>query len=113
MQCERRLVVDHVHHLRLLAGFGAGQLDDGVHVAEARVVGAGHDARHRRGRAGSLVDADVEAFGGEVALLLRPEDEGVNALVLPVEGEADLCFVLRVGTADDQQGGAGEDSGDN
>ena len=80
---------------RRLGRLGRGVLDDGVHVAEAGVIGARHDARHGRGRAFALIDGDVELLGGEVALLLRPEIPGVDALELPVEREADLGRLLR------------------
>ena len=44
---------------------------------------------------GALVDVDVEAFGGEVALLLGPEDVGVDALILPIQSEPYLGRLLR------------------
>jgi hypothetical protein len=84
-QRERRLVVDHVNHDRLLARLGPGELNDGVHVPETGVIGAGGDAGHGRGRAGALVDVDIEAFGFEVALLLGPEHVGMDALVFPIQ----------------------------
>jgi hypothetical protein len=92
---ERRLVVDHVDHDRLLARLGSSELDDGVHVPETGVIGAGGDAGHGCGRAGALVDVDVETFGFEVALFLRPEHIGVDALIFPIQGEANLGGLLR------------------
>ena len=90
-QREGRLRIDHVdHHGRL--GARRGVLDDGVHVAEACVIGARHDARHGRGRAFALVDGDVEPFGLEVPFVGRPVVPGVDALELPVERELDLLL---------------------
>ena len=94
-QRERRAVVDHVDHQRRVGRLGRRVLDDGVHVAETRVIGARHDARHGRGRAFALVDGDVELLGGKISLLLRPVVPGVDALDLPVERELDPGHILR------------------
>ena len=102
-QRKRRRVVDHVDHDRLLARLGAGHLDDRVHVAEAGIVGARRDAADGCGRAGALVDVDVEALGGEIALVLGPEHVGMDALVLPVQREPDLGLVLRGGAGQRHQ----------
>src|SRR5688500_11987271 len=81
------------------------RLDDGVHVAEARVIGARNDARHGRGRALALIDGHVELLGGEIALVLRPVVPGVHALDLPVEREADLGGLLREGRCRENEAG--------
>ena len=90
---ERRLVPDHVDHDRRILRLGRGVLDDGVDVAEAGVIGARHDARHRGARALALVDHDVEAFLLEVAVVLGIEERGVAALRLPAQRELDRRFL--------------------
>jgi hypothetical protein len=86
---EWRLVPDHVDHDRGVLRLGRSVLDDGVDVAEAGVIGARHDARHRRARALALVDHDVEAFLFEIAIVLGIEEGGVGALRFPAEGKLD------------------------
>jgi hypothetical protein len=73
----------------------ASVLDDRIHIAEACVVDAGHDARDGRRRAFALVYGNVETFGFKIALVLRPEIPSVNALDFPIEREANLCVLRR------------------
>jgi len=79
----------------LLARLGPRKLNDGVHVPEARVIGAGSDPSDGRGRSGALIDIDVKTFGFEIALLLRPEHIGVDALIFPIQRKANLGGLLR------------------
>ena len=67
-----------------------GKLDQRVDVAEADVIGAVGNQRHRGARAVALVERDLEAFGLEVTLVLREEEHPLRALVLPVQHQLDL-----------------------
>ena len=103
-QRKGRAVVHHEHHGGLFARPGTGNLDDRIHIAEAGVIGTGQDARHRCGGALSLVDGDSEILCREVTPLLRPEHERMNALIFPVENEADRHLLLGKGWRNDHHG---------
>jgi hypothetical protein len=94
-QHEGRTVIDLIDHHRRFARLVGGLLDDGVHVAEAGIVGARHDPRDGRGRAFALVDRHIQAFGFEITLFLRHVIPRVDALMLEVQGKADRCQRLR------------------
>src|SRR6202044_3657238 len=91
---------------RLHTGLRASELYGCIHVAESGVVSTRDDARNGGGRAFTLVNGDVQAFGVEIAFVFGPEHEGMNALVLPVEGETDRCWALSGGArcADEWRG---------
>jgi hypothetical protein len=72
---------------------------DGIDVAEAGIVGAAGDPRHRRRRARTLVELDVEASFLEPALVLGDEEPGLRPLPLPIEDELDLDRIGRLGGA--------------
>ncbi len=71
------------------SGFFAAKLDQRVDVAEAHVIGAVGDLRHRRARAVALVEGDVEARLLEVAAILGEEEHALRSLVLPVQDQLD------------------------
>ena len=82
---------------RLLARVVGGLLDNCIDVAKAGIVGARHNPGDRDGRAFALIEDDVEAFGVEVALLLREVVPSVDALKLEIEREFDRCEPLAGG----------------
>src|SRR6185437_7793761 len=87
---ERRDAVNHEYGLRRVVGMLGREHGERVDVAEADVVGAACDARHRRARSLTLIHLHVETFGFEVALVLGEEEPRLRALIFPIEDEADF-----------------------
>src|SRR5882757_4361359 len=72
------------------SGLRRSVLDDRVDVAEAGVIGAGRDPRHRSGRSLALINRDIEIFGGKISLRLGPVIPGVDTLQFPIQREPDF-----------------------
>jgi hypothetical protein len=64
-------------------------LNDGVDIAEARVIGTRHDASNGSARALALVDDDVQAFSRVVSFVACNEERGIAPLRFPAEREFD------------------------
>ena len=64
-------------------------------IAEAHVIGAIGDLRHRSTRAVALIEGDVEACLLEVAAILGEEKHSLRPLVFPVQDQLDPGVGLR------------------
>ncbi len=87
---EGRRVVDHEHGLGCLTGIGDVELDQGVDVGEAHLIGAGGDPLDRSGRSGAPIDRHPQPGLVEIAQLAGGDERRGGPLKGPIERELDV-----------------------